>query len=453
MNHLVSTARSLLTRLSADQLRAEVTRNLSISSVVKVMSVLASLLQQLVLARMLGLEQFGIYTFVWATFLTLSIVGRLGFGLAAIRFVADYRSREEIALLKGFIQRARQMVMLASALTGITAFAVILLIRNLGQIDVEVMHVLVLALPLLPFYALSELHVGMLRGADRLLPALGTHNVIFPLAVIIFISLSVLLTPKPTAVTAISASFLALLITLGCQYFFLRKAIDSGSVKEKAAYQTRTWLSVASTMMLGSGFAQILNQMDILVVGSFIGTAASGIYSVAARFANLVSFGLQISNQSTAHMYTPLYVNGQMQKLQRVVSLTVLIAMITTVPIVAVLFIWPSQTLALFGEAFSEQGATILQVLLFGQFVHVVSGPNGLLMQMTNYQNEMALIQLATLVFDVALLVALVPTFGLLGVAVATASATVFRNLVITVRVQRHLGINPTAFSRHLLRG
>jgi O-antigen/teichoic acid export membrane protein len=206
-------------------------------------------------------------------------------------------------------------------------------------------------------------------------------------------------------------------------------------------------------MMLGSGFARILHQMDILVGGSFIGTAASGIYSVADRFANLVNFGLQISNQSTAHMYTPLYVNGQKQKLQRVVSLTVLIAVITTVPIVAALFTWLNQTLALFGEAFSEQGAIILQFLLFGQFVHVVSGPNGLLMQMTNYQNEMALIQLATLVFDAALLVALVPTFGLLGAAIAAASATVFRNLVITVRVQRHLGINPTAFSRHLLRG
>ena len=202
--------------------------------------------------------------------------------------------------------------------------------------------------------------------------------------------------------------------------------------------------------MLSTGVEQLMRQLDVIVVGAFIGTAASGIYAVAARFAKLVNVGLQISNQSTAHMFTPLYRQGRQEELQKVVSFTTFITMLTTIPIIAVLFFFPEQILRLFGEAFSQEGALVLQILLVGQFVNAISGPNGVLMYMTQYQNEMIVILLAALLLDVFLMIVLVPSLQLAGVALAASTATTFRNLATTWRVHYHLSINTTIFTPYV---
>jgi O-antigen/teichoic acid export membrane protein len=206
-------------------------------------------------------------------------------------------------------------------------------------------------------------------------------------------------------------------------------------------------------MMVSSGIDQSLRQIGVIVIGIFIGTTQSGIYAVAARFARLVNVGLQISNQSTAHMLTPLYAQKRDEELQKVVSMTALATMLTTVPIVVVLLIWPSTILAFFGKAFAVQGVLAFRILLVGQLVNSLSGPNGLLMNMTDYQNDMLRILLLTLVVNLGFLPFFVPMFGVAGVALATTLAICFRNVVATIRILNRLGINTTIFSRYVWSG
>ena len=59
---------------------------------------------QFVLVRILGVEQFGVYTIIWTAAITVAILGKLGYELSSIRYIADYRVHQQWALMLGFIK-------------------------------------------------------------------------------------------------------------------------------------------------------------------------------------------------------------------------------------------------------------------------------------------------------------------------------------------------------------
>ncbi len=423
---------------------------MGISLAVKFMSLLGGVLMQLILARILGVNEFGLYTFVWATMSTLLIVGKMGFEFSSIRFVADYRVQQNWDLLTGFVRRSRWLVLALTIGEAAVAALILNALHSSGRIESSMFQTFSMALVVMPFFGLLEVQAGILRGANWLSVALFTQNAMFPIGVGLLAPLIILFDLPRTATSAMLISFIVTVSTVLLQFVLIRRAMPAAARGVTPAYETRSWLKVSGAIMLSTGVEQLMRQLDVIVVGAFIGTAASGIYAVAARFAKLVNVGLQISNQSTAHMFTPLYRQGRQEELQKVVSFTTFITMLTTIPIIIVLFFFPEQILRLFGEAFSQEGALVLQILLIGQFVNAISGPNGVLMYMTQYQNEMIVILVAALVLDVFLMIVLVPSLQLAGVALAASTATIFRNLATTWRVRYHLSINTTIFTPYV---
>ena len=84
-------------------------RGASGAFVVKIGGVLSAFFLQVLLARVLGVEEFGIYIYAltWMNF--GSMLGRLGIETAGLRLIAAYNAREEWGLFKGvFFGRVRQ---------------------------------------------------------------------------------------------------------------------------------------------------------------------------------------------------------------------------------------------------------------------------------------------------------------------------------------------------------
>ncbi|RIK38580.1 MAG: hypothetical protein DCC55_20720 [Chloroflexi bacterium] len=453
LNESSSFFASLRRRLFIDSLRQTAARNMGVSLLVKLLSLASGLLTQLVLARLLGVAEFGVYAFVWAIFLTCLIVCTWGFPISAIRFVASYQSQAEWPLLRGFIRQARLLVLGISLLVAVVGAGILPWLSNQRLIDPALGQHISLALLLLPLYALLEVQAGILRGANQLLLALLSQNVFFHLFTAGLVQLSLLVIDGLTVNRAILLSGGGIAFTVIIQHFLIVRRLPALIWYAPSTFQTREWLRVSGVLMVGTGLEQLMRQLDVLVLGSLVGTTASGIYVVAARFASLVNVGLQISNQSTAHLYPSLYVEKRTSDLQKVVSFTTLVTVVTTLPLVLALIFWPQQILGWFGETFAVEGALVIQILLFGQFINALSGPNGVLMQMTNHQDEMVWIIAIACVLQFILLTIFALRFGLVGVALATSVTIAFRNIIVSLRVRRHLGINPTFFSRSIWRG
>ena len=69
-------------------------------------------------------------------------------------------------------------------------------------------------------------------------------------------------------------------------------------------------------MLLQQAFFTILEQSDILMVGSFLGPAQAGIYSAAVRTGHWIIIVLVILNKISAPRFATLYVEGDIPGLQ-----------------------------------------------------------------------------------------------------------------------------------------
>src|SRR5262245_49000931 len=63
---------------------------------------------QLIIARVVGVEAFGLYTYVFSWVVVLTYVSTLGFDVALLRFVPAYETEAAWPLVRGVIQYAQR---------------------------------------------------------------------------------------------------------------------------------------------------------------------------------------------------------------------------------------------------------------------------------------------------------------------------------------------------------
>ena len=96
--------------------------------------------------------------------------------------------------------------------------------------------------------------------------------------------------------------------------------------------------------------------------------------------------------------------------------------------------------LSLFGPAFQD-GHMIMVVLFAGILAKAMIGPGEVLLTMAGEHRICAAIYAVALAANLALNVTLIPAWGLLGAATATASAMVVEASLLHIIVRRRLGI------------
>src|SRR5207302_1621421 len=63
---------------------------------------------QLVIARIVGIDTYGVYAYVFSWMVVLAYFSALGFDVALLRFVPSYEVRRAWSLLQGVIQYAQR---------------------------------------------------------------------------------------------------------------------------------------------------------------------------------------------------------------------------------------------------------------------------------------------------------------------------------------------------------
>jgi O-antigen/teichoic acid export membrane protein len=411
------------------------------SLVIKLGNLGLSFLVQMGLARLMGADSYGVYIYALTWLNVLALLAGLGTDGLLTRFAAAYSAKQEWGLLKGLVRYGYGAVLLSCAVLGLAAWAAL---EFLGaDWAPERQATFLAALALLPVSALWSVGQALLFGLKRpwqaQLPEMLSRVAMLGLAGAAFWQLGGVSAPLAMACGAVAG-----LCGLLLGSFWLIRALPRAAAR--AAFAAREWLGVSLPLLFMAGLRFLLNRSDLLLMGWLLNDpAAVGAYAIAARLAELATFGQQAANTTLAPTISELHATGQRDRLQGVVTRTAQGVFAFTLTVSLTLALGGEWALGLFGPGFAAAYFPLL-ILLAGQTINAMTGSVGYLMTMTGHQRAAAWRVALSALVTVALNVALIPRYGLNGAALASALGTAVLNLSMLVFVGARLKINSTVF-------
>lgn len=186
----------------------------------------------------------------------------------------------------------------------------------------------------------------------------------------------------------------------------------------------------------------VSQRVDILLLGALLSADRVGIYSMAVASAAFVPTLLRAVISIFGPIISDLHSRGDMELLQRLFKTTTHWCLGLTLPLVIVLVAFAPALMGLFGEPFVA-GSGALVWLVVGQLVNVGTGAVGNLLVMSGHQRLEVWVSAATVVFTLGFGLWCIPTWGMVGAALAASGGLMLANGLRLVLVWRHLGLRP----------
>lgn len=433
-------------RLQGDGIGAVLARGASSSFAVSVFGAIMAFGTNVLLTRLMGVTQYGIYIYALTWLNLMAMVCHLGMKTSLLRFIPAYNAKQEWGLFRGILGRSVQYVLLASFITGITAAIIVWVLKD--RIGADQSTTFWIAFLLLPLLSIATLRQSSLRALKRIIRSDLPDSFFRPLTIAILAGgMFIVSSDNLHATEVMLFNLVGVLIAFLIGTRWLIKALPSQVYQCKPVYSEREWLRVSLPLFFMSGMSLVLHKTDIIMIGVFLDTEQVGIYAIASRVAALMTFGLMAANAIVAPMISELYSTGQHEKLQRMVTLAARGIGVFTLLVFIFLTVFGKFMLSLFGEDF-VMGYIPLVILLVGQTVNALAGSVGFLMSMTGHQNQAAKIVGLSAVVNIIANFILIPIMGTLGAAVATAGTTILWNLLMFFYVLKKLNINSTVLAR-----
>jgi O-antigen/teichoic acid export membrane protein len=206
------------------------------------------------------------------------------------------------------------------------------------------------------------------------------------------------------------------------------------------------WLRAALPLLV-TGIARDLNaEAGMLVMGTFLPPDDAGLFRAATRLASLPTFVLTAMNLSFQPVAAALFATGDLAAIERLGVRASRVAVVLSLPIVAVFLLAGGPVLSVFGPGFSE-AAPALAILAFGHLFNVACGSVGVILVACRREDDAARGLVFSCVVTLAANLVLVSTLGLIGAAIATTLGLVVWNVALSWLTWARLGIVPAAFS------
>jgi O-antigen/teichoic acid export membrane protein len=272
-----------------------------------------------------------------------------------------------------------------------------------------------------------------------------------PALVIIGCALFVSAEGSLTSEAALTVTVIAFLLLVFGQEAVFWGGLDPTLRHAEPHYETRAWMKVAMPLLFIAGFAIVLSETGIVMVGIFEGSEQAGIYAAAQKTSLVVGLILLSMNAIAAPMIASLYAKGRHKELDELVGRVARWSFWPTFAISVVLAIAAKPVLGLFGSEFTSANWMLI-VLLSGMLVSAAAGSVGFLMTQTGHQNEAARVYGVVGILHIVMNVIAILLFGTIGAAFATAITLVVWNVWLHRLVVRRLGIHASLVSRWLAR-
>ena len=420
-------------------------RNAAGSLGLNLVNVAATLLTTILLARILGVSEFGTYSFVIATVTLLVVPTVVGVDRLLTRDIAVYAAGAAYDLARGLLRRSQQVTLATSLAIGLTTAAVAWFAAD-GQLTTGLVAFWA-GLAALPFLALGKVAQGGLMGLHHILAGQIPDYVLRPAVLVALVGVAAIGGVALDAPIAAALYTISVAVAAIAAIVLLYARLPTEMRHAVPAFRGRAWTRAAITLGVISGAAVLNSQVGITLLGLLSTTDSAGLYAVAQRGALLVAFPLAAVSVALAPTAARLWSTGERQRLQSLVTLGAWAALLAGVPLVVGYLAFGRSILTLlFGPGYEDAYASLV-VLSVGQLVNAATGPVATLLIMTGQQRKAAVCIVAGTIINLVTAVVLIPTLDTSGAALAAAAALTISNVALVIVSLRELHVNPTALN------
>ncbi len=388
-----------------------------------------------VLARMLGADQIGLYFLGIATITVLAVFSRLGIDNAVLRFASAHIARKEWANVAALYWHGNKIILIASCVLAVILYISSTWLANQVFSKPPLTAILANLAIALPFIALIPLQSRFLQSAKKVGSALYTQNALIPTILLLIL----LLLPLDWDVHHVTIAYAA--VALGALIISITLWIHS--VPILGQYNTNynfTALKHSSRALFPANIVnKVLQPWAAILFLGFWGSAAEvGWFVTATRTAALIAFAIVPVNTILAPKMAIMAHEGDLRGLIRLARNATALIVLIAIPIVCSILIAPDYVMGVFGEGFSGAGQ-LLVILALGQIVNVLTGPVQSILVMTGNEDAHRTASLIGGCITLALCIFLIPFFGAIGAAWTStcgfAITNIFSSAFVWIRV------------------
>lgn len=371
----------------------------------------------------------------------IGLVMVLGLDRGVVRYIAHYA---------GLGDRPRELGVVVASLRLVLALILVLMLLLwplLDEIAANLFHKPELA-PLLyvftaslPFLTFTRLAMGILVGYKRVQPMVVIEQIITPVLRIL-LALVILFFVARTVLAISYAYLIAALVGCGLAAVPLVRLYRSRRQADAPRPVYGELLQFSWPLL----FAGLLNRTntytETLILGGLSSSEQVGFFSVGLKISIVLTIFFEAFNGIWAPYIAEAHARGDMARLASQFKTVTYWVFTLTLPFALWIFFQASAVMTVFGPAYTSS-AGVLQILVFSQLGYVLGGMSALTLIMTGFSRLNLLDLLLTVILSLVLDFTLIPRYGAVGAAIASAISIVFLSLLRSTQVYFLLKIHP----------
>lgn len=349
----------------------------------------------------------------------------LGFNQSIIYYSGQLKSRDGLNQLKFIYYKMLKAIILVS----MSLVLIFLLMPEQivdGFFEKPVYSFISKTVFTLLFFALTMINIEVYRALDKIIISEIFRNfyrhiffLVFLFGILFYEKLDLLVDVFLISYIILGAvSTLVLLLKFG--------RISGEGISE--IIPLKSILSRSLPMSVSSISFLIMQSIDVIFIGKFLELRFAAYYAVAVKLTLMIALALSSVNAVYASKISELFARKDIITLKQHIKKASRLIFVITIPAILVLLLFSKTLLGFFGAEY-QQASTALTILLIGQVFNALCGSVGMYMDMTGKQQIFQKIIVSALVVNIVLNWILIPKYGMIGAAFATALSTILWNV------------------------
>lgn len=417
----------LKAKLFSDSHYTELLKGSSIAFIFRIIGMGLGYILTLMITRWYGADTMGLFSLSITLLNIFTSIGIFGFNDALVRFVADYNNNNKPHLVKEVYQKSLSIsTILSFILSIIFYFSASFFAETVFKNNSLIFYFQVISFGIPPLILIS-INSAIFRGLKNIKFFSFFKNVgVFLVTTIILFIAGI--NKYPDSITVIS-QVLSLYFIMIMSFVGIVKYTKISKYKSQNILEYASLLKVSFPMLFSSSMTFVMGWADIIMIGIFRNEGEVGVYSVVVKLALLTTIPLIAVSSISSSQFSEYFSQKKWILLKKSIFNSTKLIAITTSPIIFILGIFSKEILLSFGEEFVS-GFYALLFLFLGRIIDAMTGLSNSLLSMVGLQNQLMINMIIATFVNIILNYLLIPMYGINGAAVATSTSIIILNML-----------------------